>query len=231
VAGYKSANTHLHLMEALTELHAVTRDPAVKESLLEALELNRKYFYPADPSRAAFHFQPDWSPVTDPRSAGLSYGHNIEFAWLMIHAEESLGLAPSWDHFFKHLDHTLLHGTDHQRGGIYERGAGNNPADDTDKVWWVQAEGLAALTDALCRSPLRDLAGEAGSKARAPYLLALQQLLAFTDTHLRDPKTGVWIDTVTADGTPKGHGLAHSWKANYHDLRAFLKFIEAFGQE
>lgn len=228
VAGYKSANTHLHLMEAFAELYAATKDPRVKDSLVEALELNQKYFYPPDASKSAFHFQPDWTPVTDPRSAGLSYGHNIEFAWLMIRAEEVLGRTPSWDHFFKHLDHTLRHGTDHQRGGIYNRGTGNRAADDTDKIWWVQAEGIAALTDALHRSPLKNQADEADTKARASYALALQQLLAFTSAHMTDHKTGVWLDTVRADGTPKATGLAHNWKANYHDLRAFLKFIKAF---
>jgi hypothetical protein len=33
---------------------------------------------------------------------------------------------------------------------------------------------------------------------------------------------------VTADGRPKSTGKAHSWKANYHDVRGLLKFVEAF---
>ena len=41
VIGYKSANAHLHWMEALTELYDASHDPAVKESLNEALAPGR----------------------------------------------------------------------------------------------------------------------------------------------------------------------------------------------
>jgi len=215
MAGLKSANTHLHLMEALTELYEVTRDDEVRKSLEESLEINRKYFYPPDAARSCFHRNPDWSPVTDPRSAGLSYGHNVEFAWLMIRAETVLGRNPSWPHFYAHLDHALRHGWDNQRGGLYHRGIGNEPATDTTKVWWVQAEMLAALTEALQHEP------------NPTREAALMKLLDFLAKHQADPKDGVWFDSVTADGRPQNAAKAHNWKANYHDVRAILKFAEA----
>ena len=149
VAGYKSANTHLHLMEALTELYEVTLEEEIKRSLEECLRLNATYFYPKDPGKSCFHRQPDWKEVTDPKSAGLSYGHNVEFAWLMIRAQKVLGAPPGWDQFYAHLNHALKYGYDHERGGVYSRGSDDKPATDTDKVWWVQAEMLAALTEAL----------------------------------------------------------------------------------
>ncbi len=73
VAGRKSANTHLHLMEALTELYDATHDPEVRSSLQEALKLNATYFYPPDPGRSAFHKHLDWQPTPEPSSAGGSY--------------------------------------------------------------------------------------------------------------------------------------------------------------
>ena len=225
LAGHKSANTHLHWMEALAELYAESRDADVRRSLTEALGLNRRYFYPADPAKSAFHFRPDWSPSTDPSSAGLSYGHNVEFAWLMIRAEEvlrqgtrfSLHATPSWAHFHAHVDHALAHGTDLERGGTYNRGADNGPATDTSKVWWVQAEMIAALTDGLAHQP--------GNMA---YQEALLRTFQFVDAHMTDARTGIWLDTVTREGAPKSTGLAHNWKANYHDVRALVKFVNAF---
>jgi mannobiose 2-epimerase len=216
VAGYKSANTHLHLQEALAELYDVTRDSEVKKSLLEALDLNKRYFYPKDAGQSCFHRQPDWKAVTNPKSAGLSYGHNVEFAWLMIRAEEILGLQPDWPHFYAHLGHALQHGYDHERGGLYHRGVGDEPASDLNKIWWVEAEMMAALTVALRH------------QENAAQRRALDQLAHFVNTHQTDPRTGIWFDTVTADGQPKSTGLAHSWKANYHDVRALVKFIEVF---
>jgi mannobiose 2-epimerase len=219
IAGLKSANTHLHLMEAFAELYEASRDPAVRDAIVESLELNRKYFYPSDAARSAFHFHPDWKPVTEASSAGLSYGHNVEFAWLMIRAEEVLRRRPSWRHFHNHVTHTLRCGTDPVLGGIYNRGSGNQPATDRDKVWWAQAEMVAALTDGL-----RDQPGN------REYADALQRLLKFMAERGTDPATGIWYDTVTADGQPKATGLAHSWKANYHDVRGLLKFAVHFGK-
>ena len=216
VAGYKSANTHLHLMEALIELYEVTLDDEIKRSLEECLRLNAAYFYPKDAGKSCFHRQPDWKEVTDPKSAGLSYGHNVEFAWLMIRAQKVLGAPPAWDHFYAHLNHALKYGYDYEHGGLYSRGSDDKPATDTDKIWWVQAEMLAALSDAI------------QNKANAEYETAMKKLLDFVSNFMTDPSDGVWLDTVTADGKFKATGKAHNWKANYHDVRAMLKFTDAF---
>jgi cellobiose epimerase len=217
VGGFKSANTHLHLLESLTELYEATRDPEVRKSLEEALRINCTYFYPKEPGQSAFHRHLDWSPVTLASSAGLSYGHNVEFAWLMVRAEKVLGRPPSWAHFDAHLEHALKYGYDHARGGLYSRGSDNQPATDTDKVWWVEAEMLAALTEGLQH------------QENAAYSKALEQLLQFVLKYQANPADGIWLDTVTADGKPKNAAKAHNWKANYHDVRAILKFTNAFG--
>lgn len=215
-AGLKSANAHLHWMEALTELYDATHDKEVKKSLAEALKLNQKWFYPKQISKAAFHRHPDWDAVTDPQSAGLSYGHNVEFAWLMVRAEQVLDRRPSWSYFDAILDHALKYGTDHERGGLYNRGFDNQPATDTAKVWWSQAEFMAALTDGLQR------------RENPAYREALVKLIAFLRAHQIVPADGIWLDTVTTEGLPKSSGKAHNWKANYHDLRGIVKFVEAF---
>ena len=217
VGGMKSANTHLHLMEALTELYDATHDPEVRKSLVEAVRLNATYFYPREAGQSCFHRHLDWKPATAPSSAGLSYGHNVEFAWLFIHAQNVLGQPLSWDHFNAHIEHALKYGYDHQRGGLYSRGKDDQPATDTDKVWWVQAEMLAALTDALQH------------KEDRAYSEALDKLVDFIFKYQANPADAVWLDTVAADGTPKNTAKAHSWKANYHDVRAMVKFVEAFG--
>jgi mannose/cellobiose epimerase-like protein (N-acyl-D-glucosamine 2-epimerase family) len=219
VAGLKSANTHLHFMEALAELYSETGDARVKKSLAEALDINRRYFYPDDAGKSCFHRQPDWSEVTDQRSSGLSYGHNVEFAWLMLRAQEVLKEKPAWDHFYAHIDHAMKHGYDNERGGLYHRGVGNEPAADINKIWWVEAEMMAALTDALRH------------KENKEYREALEKLIHFVNRFQADPKDGIWLDTVTAEGKPKSTGKAHSWKANYHDVRALVKFIGAFEPE
>lgn len=216
-AGCKSANTHLHLMEALSELCQATGNRSVHKALVEAVKINRTWFYPADPAKSAFHRHLDWTPVTEPVSQGLSYGHNVEFAWLLVRAQQVLRQRPAWDHVEAHIKHALKFGYDHLRGGLYSRGFDDQPATDTDKIWWVQAEMLAALTECLKH------------KENAAYSQALTQLLDFVSAHQANPADGIWLDTVKADGTPKVTAKAHNWKANYHDVRALVKFSEAFG--
>jgi mannose/cellobiose epimerase-like protein (N-acyl-D-glucosamine 2-epimerase family) len=75
---------------------------------------------------------------------------------------------------------------------------------------------LAALTDALTH------------QSDPRYETALDKLLHFIKTCQADPKDGIWLYSVTADGRPKDTTKANSWKANYHDVRAMLKFVEAF---
>ena len=215
IVGCKSANAHLHWMEALTELYDASRDADVKKSLEEALRLDETYFYPENPGQCMFFREFDWKPVTGPGKDGLSYGHNVEFAWLMIRAETVLGREPSWKRFYALLDHAMKYGGDDEHGGLYYGGVDNQPANNTDKVWWVQAEWLGALTDALKH------------QNDPRYEAALTGLLRFIRTKQTGPD-GIWLYAVTADGRPKDNTLANSWKANYHDVRGMLKFIEGF---
>jgi mannobiose 2-epimerase len=217
VPGLKSANAHLHLMEAYAELYDVSRDEDVRDSLAEALEINRTRFFAEPPARSPFHRHPDWTPATRPSSSGVCYGHDVEFAWLMIRAQQVLGVPPAWSHFDALLENALRFGWDHERGGLYFSGADGQPATRTDKLWWVQAELLAALTDGLLH------------EARPDRLDALEKLIRFVRTHQLDPRDGIWLATVAADGTPTNTSKANSWKANYHDLRAIVKFVDAFG--
>jgi len=135
----------------------------------------------------------------------------------MVRAQNVLKQKPFWPHFDAHIEHALKYGYDHTRGGLYSRGVDDQPATDTDKVWWVQAEMLAALTEGLKHEKDQD------------YSTALDQLLQFITTFQANPADGIWLDTVTAEGNPKVTAKAHNWKANYHDVRAMIKFIDAFG--
>jgi mannobiose 2-epimerase len=136
----------------------------------------------------------------------------------MVRAKDVLGQEPSWSHFDAHVQHALKYGYDHERGGVYSLGTNDQPATKTEKVWWVQAEMLAALTDGL------------KYKANPAYADALNKLLAFIMEHQIQTPDGIWLDTVTADGKPKLTGKAHNWKANYHDVRALVKFIDTFAK-
>ncbi|MCD6339155.1 MAG: AGE family epimerase/isomerase [Verrucomicrobia bacterium] len=212
VAGWKSANAHLHWMEALAELYEATRDPGVRESLEEALEINRRWFYPAEAGQSVLWRLPDWRPVPNPPKKTVSYGHNVEFAWLMLRAQRVLGKPLDWPWFFSIIEHAYRRGYDRARGGLFSAGMDDEPASDRTKVWWVQAEWIAALTEAVDRRP------------EEKYRRALLRTFDFLDAWQIDPKDGIWRDTLNEDGSPKNPAKAHLWKGAYHDVRALVKF-------
>jgi mannose/cellobiose epimerase-like protein (N-acyl-D-glucosamine 2-epimerase family) len=67
-------------------------------------------------------------------------------------------------------------------------------------------------------------------RAEEGHIKALNSLVDFIRRYQAD-RDGIWLDTVTADGKPKNTAKAHNWKANYHDVRAIVKFVEAFSSK
>ena len=216
IVGYKSGDAILHWMEALTELYAEVRDDSLRDSLVEAVELLCTKFYPRDVSAACEYRLADWKAVENDEISSLSHGHIVEFAWLLLHAQQALGLPRDWDHFDCLVQHSLRYGFDHERGGFYFRGKPNETAGDTTKFWWVQAEGLSALTDAVAHSDSDE------------YNESLTQLLNWIRHHQIRSDDGVWIASTDAGGRPQNVKKAGEWKAAYHEVRAITKFVHTF---
>ena len=219
IVGFKSGDAHLHWMEALTELYSEVKDASVRDSLVEAIELLCTHFYPPNVSESCEYRLHDWKPVAGDDLANLSHGHMVEFAWLLLHAQQALGISRDWDHFESFVRHSLHHGFDHERGGFYFRGKPHEAACDTTKMWWVQAEGLAALTDAVAHF---------GS---AEYNEPLAQLVDWILNYQIRSDDGVWIVSTDAGGEPQNLKKAGEWKAAYHEVRAITKFVNAFAPQ
>ena len=218
IVGFKSGDAHLHWMEALTELYSEVKDASMRDSLLEAIELLCTKFYPPGVSAGCEYLLPDWKAVADGFS-GLSHGHMIEFAWLLLHAQQALGIARDWEHFENFLRHSLQYGFDHERGGFYFRGKPNQRACDTTKFWWVQAEGLSALTDAVAHFDSDE------------YQVPLTRLVNWILNYQIRSDDGVWIVSTDAEGRPQNVKKAGEWKAAYHEVRAITKFVQTFTQQ
>jgi mannobiose 2-epimerase len=217
IVGFKSGDAHLHLMEALTELYAEVKDYPIREALVDSIELLCTHFYPPDVSESCEYRLHDWNPVTSDDAANLSHGHMVEFAWLLLHAQHTLGLPRDWAHFDSFVRHSLRYGFDHERGGFYFRGKPREAACDTTKMWWVQAEGLSALTDAVAHTD--------------EYNTALSQLVDWILSNQIRSDDGVWIASTNAAGEPENLKKAGEWKAAYHEVRAITKFIQVFAPQ
>lgn len=216
IIGFKSGDAHLHWMEALTELYSEVKDASVRDSLVEAIELLCTNFYPPNVSESCEYRRGDWKAVANEELSGVSHGHMIEFAWLLLHAQQALGIPRDWDHFASLVDHSLRYGFDHERGGFYFRGKPHEPACDTTKFWWVQAEGLSALTEAVAHFDSDEYDGP------------LTQLVDWILNYQIRSDDGVWIVSTDANARPQNVKKAGEWKAAYHEVRAITKFVHTF---
>ena len=219
IVGFKSGDAHLHWMEALTELYAEVKDASMRDSLVEAIDLLCTKFYPPSVSESCEYLLPDWKAVANDDFSNVSHGHMIEFAWLMLHAQKALGMPRHWNHFESLLRHSLRYGFDHERGGFYFRGKPSEPASDTTKFWWVQAEGLSALTEAVAHFDADE------------YSRTLAQLVDWIRNCQIRSDDGVWIVSTDAGGKPQNAKKAGEWKAAYHEVRAITKFVNTFAAQ
>jgi mannobiose 2-epimerase len=212
--GRKSMNTHIHLLEAMTALHAVWPEPAVRARLAELHDVVLTRIY-ADRGSQHLYLSADWKPVPGPDS----YGHDVETAFLLAESAEALGKRDdpvTWRAARRLVDHALDAGFDHARGGFYYEGAAaaaSGHARQTQKVWWVQAEGLNALL----------LMHERFGRETPRYWEAFAKTWAFVSKHQVDAKHGGWHNTVSAEGAPTpGRAKSDRWTEGYHQGRALL---------
>lgn len=213
--GFKSMNTHLHLMEAYAELYEVWPDSQLRSDLANLLVLVRETIV-VNPGAMNLFFTPDWRAVP----AHGSFGHDVETAYLMLEAAELLG-----EHEAQRtlpiarqlVDHALIWGYDPQRGGLYDSGNAWGQPHDTTKVWWAQAEALNALL----------LMDEYFGEETSQYRKAFEQTWQFTQAYLIDQENGGWRWSVEEDGTPIGPTIrANPWKGPYHTVRAMLNIAD-----
>jgi mannobiose 2-epimerase len=213
-AGFKSMNTHIHLLEAFAQLYEVWKDDGLRQRLEELLHIVRDEVS-VEPGVMNLYFTDDWRAIPDHDS----YGHDVEAGYLMLEAEDSLGVPhdPKTEGMAKmFVDHALAYGWDENLGGFYRDGTTFGPAEDKQKEWWVEFEGLNALL----------MMHDKYDKGSDRYFRAFQHQWHFIRDYQIDPEFHGVYEMIGADGTPTNPGKGRIWKAAYHDGRALLNVTE-----
>jgi len=212
--GYKSMNTHIHLLEAFTELYKVWPDPMLRARLEEMLVVVRDKIS-VEPGAMNLYFTNAWQPIP----GHDSYGHDVETAYLMLETDELLHHTASaaTERMARMLvDHALAYGWDAKNGGFFREGTTFGKPEDTMKEWWIQAEGLNALL----------LMHERYGKQDPVYFERFLEQWHFIQTHTIDGKYHGLYNLTTAEGAPVSQDKGSIWKAAYHDGRAFWNVSE-----
>lgn len=231
----KDQNSSIHLLEAFTELYRVWPNPLVKERLLGMLSLIRdritqpKGYLQLYMSRelSPFSLRDSSEEVREKRWLldHISFGHDVETAFLMLEASETAGLKDDTLTLRiakKMVDHALATGWDEKVGGFYEAGyyfKGHDTVTiikDT-KNWWAQAEGMNSLL----------MMAELFPKDPHNYQALFLKQWEYINNYLIDHKYGDWYPNgIDKEPEEKMARKAHIWKGNYHTSRSMMNCLK-----
>lgn len=211
----KSMNTHLHILEAYTNVYRVWPSSIMALRLRSLISLTLDRIVGEDGHFRLF-FDEDWTIKSD----HISYGHDIEGSWLIYEAAEVLGqhdlIEKAKAAALRMADVTLAEGAD--RDGALWNEAGPDGLIDTDKDWWPQAEAVVGFVNAW------QLTGE------DRYWDAACNAWSFIKHSVIDQEHGEWFWKVNASGVPyKNQPKVSEWKCPYHNGRACMEIIERLG--
>lgn len=233
--GYKDQNSSIHLLEAFTELYSVWKDRLLRERLQEMLFLIRDKIVTPKGYMVLF-FKPDWTPVSTRDSSKpsvlrhryldhVSFGHDVETAYLMLEASHILGLKNDQKTLTvakRMVDHSLQNGWDKQAGGFYDEGYYFKDSTTISiikdsKNWWAQAEGLNTLL----------LLADKFPNDKMDYYGHFKKLWNYIQTYLIDHVYGDWYEEGLDKEPQRKTALkGHVWKATYHQSRALMNCVK-----
>ena len=195
-------NTHLHVLEAYTNLYRVYKDPRVARQLRVLIDIFVNRLYNPSNGHLDLFFDDQWQGRRDKTSPG----HEIEAAWLLHEALEVLG------------DPILLQETlpvCQQLAQAAENGILK------ESQWWCYAEAVVGYIDQW-KLNQKDLPVEA-----AINLEMAEVAWDYIQSHLIDREHGEWYWAILPDGTPDtSNDKAGFWKCPYHNSRMCIELIE-----
>jgi mannobiose 2-epimerase len=236
IKSHKSLDVHMHLMEAYTTLYEKSRSEKHRQALLDVIDLIfDKMIDPATGTGISM-FTPDWQPIAnveldtvwgrdrfDEDGKGVditSYGHNIEFAWLYLHAQDILAIPreKSLDRVIPIYEHTHERGIDWENGGIFVEGHRNGEPTEVTKEFWQQAEAMVGFLDGYILTK------------NEKYLDAFKNVHDFVFTKGINWELGEWYALLEKNGDLIWDYMGTSWKVFYHTVRGTCQVVKKLKQ-
>ncbi len=203
----KSMNTHLHVLEAYTNLYRVWKNEKLAQAIQQLLQLFEDHIIDTTNFTQQLFFNEAWQP----KSSIISYGHDVEASWLLYEAAEVLAdeqLQIHWRSIAVSMAHASRKGLDKDGGMWYEK---ENDHLIKEKHWWPQAEAMVGYLNAY------EL-----SKDETFLQLSLNSF-SFIQQQLIDKENGEWYWGIDETGAVMQKEKAGFWKCPYHNGRACME--------
>lgn len=204
----KTMNTHLHVLEAYTNLYHIAPEVNIRRSIVQLLNDFTGYIIDRKSSHLHLFMDEDWNV----KGNIISYGHDIEATWLLLEAAEVIDdqeLIETMKVNAVKMADAAAEGLDADGGLWHERETGHLVR---EKHWWPQAEAMVGFVNAWQLTQ------------NEKYLQWALRTWEFIKQHIIDKHNGEWFWGVRADYTLiKEEDKVGPWKCPYHNARACLE--------
>ncbi|KOS05858.1 N-acyl-D-glucosamine 2-epimerase [Flavobacterium akiainvivens] len=208
----KTMNTHLHIVEGYANLFRVWPDAKLKTVISELLHTINNHFMDAQTGHLRLFFNEEWVEKPDM----VSYGHDIEAAWLLQWCAEVIQDTELIDIYKKHaviMADATFEGVDNKDGGLWYEYDPHEGRLIAEKHWWPQSEFMIGMVNAW------QLTGD------TKYLDAVERNWQFVQEYILDKQHGEWIWGIDDAYQKIPKDKAGFWKCPYHNSRACLELI------
>ena len=197
-----SMNTHLHILEAYSNLYKVWHDERLKKQIENLIDIFLEDIIDTQTKHLILFFNENWQST----DTTISYGHDIEAAWLVLEAAETIDYKVlECQKMAVDIADAVLKGLDTEGGLDYE-------SDRKERHWWVQAEALVGFLNAF------ELSKE------AHFLEKSMLCWDFTKKYMIDYERGEWFWGYTEGGElMRNEDKIGFWKCPYHNARACME--------
>jgi len=215
----KSMNTHLHVLEGFANLYRIWTDENLKERIIELTYIFLNHIIDKETNHLILFFDDEWNV----KSNIVSYGHDIEAAWLVQESAEIIANEPD-DRTGRQIIEKIkqasvlsadaaTEGLDKDGGLWYEYDAADNNL-VKEKHWWPQAEAMIGFFNAWEITNNEE------------YLDKSISGWHFIKEHIIDKQNGEWFWGINKDGGVMNEDKVGVWKCPYHNSRACIELIK-----
>lgn len=195
IRGYRGQNSNMHMVEALMAAHRATGAALFLTRAERIADLIVNRLARATGWRLGEHFDEDWRLDRDYRGdpmfrpAGITPGHGLEWARLLVELDRATGGRPWMIEAARGLfARALALGWDGDRGGIVYTVGWDDRVEIADRYWWPVCEGIGA------------------ARALTPHLPEAEgwyrRLWDVAATRFIDHRHGGWHPQIDAAGRP-----------------------------
>lgn len=214
-----TTNSHLHLLEAYTNLYAVWPNKDLLEKINHLLNIFYSKIYDQKEHYCHVAFDENWNRVTNT----FSFGHDIETSWLLTETLEVTQLnRPDITEMNKQIAAKVAAEGIAEDGSLLD--ARVNGEIHTTRVWWAQAEAVIGFYNAFQLT--KD----------EKYLILSMNVWNYIQLNIHDSRSGgEWYSRINEEGVPISSlrsdkddtvgNIADAWKGFYHNSRMCYEMI------